>query len=114
MTDLIKRAAECECPPNMGCNVSSDHCRCELIEDMVNRIETLEAALLEEKDSAARYDCVVDVLSGRIKTLEAALREIAATSKIMAKGEDMETALKVMLSSHRNTAIAALAGEKKE
>lgn len=48
----------------------------------------------------------------RIEALEAALREIAATSKIMAKGEDMETALKVMLSSHRNTAIAALAGEK--
>lgn len=50
MIDLIKRAAECECPPNMGCNVPSDHCRCELIEDMVNRIETLETALRQFAD----------------------------------------------------------------
>ena len=47
----------------------------------------------------------------RIEQLEAALREIAAASKIIAKGENMETALKVMLASHHKIARAAL-GEK--
>ena len=48
-----------------------------------------------------------------IDHLESALREIAAASKIIAKGEDMETALKVMLASYQNIARAAL-GEKKD
>jgi hypothetical protein len=48
-----------------------------------------------------------------IEKLEAALREIAAPSKVVARGEDMILALKVLLSSHRETARAAL-GEKKD
>ena len=48
----------------------------------------------------------------RIKILESALREIAAASKIIAKGEDMETALKVMLASYQNIARKALEGGK--
>ena len=46
-----------------------------------------------------------------IKKLRAALREIAAVSKIVAKGEDMEKALMITLASHVKIARAAL-GEK--
>lgn len=52
----------------------------------------------------------LDIVGYRVrnKQLEAALREIAAASKIIAKGEDMETALKVMLASYQNIARKAL------
>ena len=42
-----------------------------------------------------------------------ALQEIAAASKIVAKGYEMETALKVMIASYRETALKAL-GEKSD
>lgn len=66
MTDLVKRLRD----------VQENWPWCEIELEAADRIETLEAALLEEKDSAARYDCVVDVLSERIKTLEAALQSL--------------------------------------
>ena len=44
----------------------------------------------------------------RIEKLEAALREIAAASKVIAKAEDMAQALVVVLTSHRKIALAAL------
>jgi hypothetical protein len=75
--------------------------------DLVKRLH--KRAFVESK-------VVADELTeaaNRIKALEAALREIAASTKIIAKGEDMETALKVMLSSHQKTARSAL-GEKKD
>lgn len=107
MTDLVKRAAECECPPNMGCNVPSDHCRCELIEDMVNRIETLEAAL-----RAAYDDCLDAVNKNKTDffTQLGAFRKIeysTSTAKdfMVAMAEDIECEIK---------ARAVLAGEKKE
>lgn len=75
--------------------------------DLVDRLRK------EDPECGLRHSIAMEA-ADRIETLETALREIAAPSKIMAKGEDMETALNVMLSSHRNTAIAALAGEKKK
>ena len=47
----------------------------------------------------------------RIEALEAALRAIAAASKVIVKAEDMAQALVVVLTSHRKIALAAL--EKK-
>ena len=44
----------------------------------------------------------------RIEKLEAALREIAAASKVIVKAEDMAQALVVVLTSHRKIALAAL------
>ena len=47
----------------------------------------------------------------RIEKLEAALREIAAASKVIVKAEDMAQALVVVLTSHRKIALAALEGK---
>ena len=44
----------------------------------------------------------------RIEKLGAALREIAAASKVIVKAEDMAQALVVVLTSHRKIALAAL------
>ena len=71
------------------------------------------ANLKPEGRIVCRWDCQYESLSKRNKQLETALHEIAAASKIIAKGEDMETALKVMLASYQNIARAAL-GEKKD
>jgi len=47
-----------------------------------------------------------------IERLREALRKIAAASKIIAKGKDMELALQLLLTSHRQTALKALGKEE--
>ena len=51
---------------------------------------------------------LMDAAADRIEKLEAALREIAAASKVIVKAEDMAQALVVVLTSHRKIALAAL------
>ena len=51
---------------------------------------------------------LMDAAADRIEKLEAALREIAAASKVIVKAEDMVQALVVVLTSHRKIALAAL------
>jgi hypothetical protein len=60
---------------------------------------------IREAEAGLNNACV------EIKKLRAALREIAAVSKIVAKGEDMEKALMITLASHCKIARTAL-GEK--
>ena len=54
---------------------------------------------------------LMDAAADRIEKLEAALREIAAASKVIAKNEDMALALIALLTSHRKIALAALEGK---
>ena len=75
-----------------------------LIDIIRQRIANSEPCFIYEDEAL--------MLIARIEQLEAALREIAAASKIIAKGEDMETALKVMLASYQNIARKALEGGK--
>jgi len=63
--------------------------------------ETFYNPLKSELNEAASY----------IEKLEAALREISAASKVVAKSEDIVLSLIVLLSSHREIAIAALEGK---
>ncbi|CAB5170082.1 hypothetical protein UFOVP155_2 [uncultured Caudovirales phage] len=79
------------------------------MDDLVKRLRSPEVFI----DTGGMISPVAYQAADRIEQLEAALREIAAASKIIAKGEDMETALKVMLASYQNIARAAL-GEKKD
>ena len=65
-----------------------------MTDDLVKRLREL----------AGRYDEAAE----RIEKLEAALREIAAASKVIVKAEDMAQALVVVLTSHRKIALAAL------
>ena len=53
------------------------------------------------------YNCAVH----EIERLREALRVIAASSKVIAKGEDMTTAMQLLLTSHRETAYKALESE---
>jgi hypothetical protein len=51
------------------------------------------------------------MVGDHIEKLEAALREIASVSKVIAKNEDMAEALMVLLSSYRKIALDALEGK---
>jgi hypothetical protein len=82
------------------------------MDDLVKRVRSI--GIGSELGATTRDRTTAQKAADRIEALEAALREIAAPSKIMAKGGDMEKALVTLLSSHHKIANAALEGEKKD
>ena len=69
--------------------------------------DNLVERLREKAFRIETYELLEDA-ADRIEKLEAALREIAAASKVIVKAEDMAQALVVVLTSHRKIALAAL------
>ena len=69
--------------------------------------DNLVERLREKAFRTETYELLEDA-ADRIEKLEAALREIAAASKVIVKAEDMAQALVVVLTSHRKIALAAL------
>jgi len=63
---------------------------------------------LREKAFRTETFALLEEAADRIEKLEAALREIAAASKVIVKAENMAQALVVVLTSHRKIALAAL------
>ena len=61
--------------------------------------------------STVKITVVSVEVDARIEKLEAALREIASASKVVARKEDMAEALAVLFSSHRRIALTALEGK---
>ena len=75
---------------------------------MSSRYDVIRPDTLEEMRRAGH----IAKLEARIEKLEAALREIASASKVVARKEDMAEALAVLFSSHKRIALTAL--EEKE
>ena len=69
--------------------------------------DNLVERLREKAFRTETYE-LLEEAADRIEKLEAALREIAAASKVIVKAEDMAQALVVVLTSHRKIALAAL------
>ena len=100
----------------------------ELLDEAADRIEKLEEALncnLPDYDpkigiverlrqlgnwrvDGTKSSPIYNKSADHIEKLEAALREIAAASKVIVKAENITQALVVMLTSHRKIALAAL------
>ena len=78
-----------------------------MTDDLVKRLREVGGM---SDDGATRWYINPDgpEAADRIEKLEAALREIAAASKVIVKAEDMAQALVVVLTSHRKIALAAL------
>ena len=109
---------------------ADDVCRCgtSVCLEAADRIEELEAALncnLPDYDpkigiverlrqlgnwrvDGTKSSPIYNKSADHIEKLEAALREIAAASKVIVKAENITQALVVMLTSHRKIALAAL------
>ena len=71
---------------------------------IVERLRQLGNWRVDGTKSSPIYNKSAD----HIEKLEAALREIAAASKVIVKAENMAQALVVVLTSHRKIALAAL------
>ena len=81
--------------------------RDNMTDDLVKRLREVGGM---SDDGATRWYINPDgpEAADRIEKLEAALREIAAASKVIVKAENMAQALVVVLTSHRKIALAAL------
>ena len=69
--------------------------------------DNLVERLREKAFRTETYELLEDA-ADRIEKLEAALREIASASKVVARNENIAEALAVLLASHRKIARKAL------
>ena len=72
--------------------------------------DNLVERLREKAFRTETYELLEDA-ADRIEKLEAALREIASASKVVARNENIAEALAVLLASHRKIARKALEGK---
>ena len=81
--------------------------RDNMTDDLVKRLREVGGM---SDDGATRWYINPDgpEAADRIEKLEAALREIAAASKVIVKAENMAQALVAVLTSHRKISLAAL------
>ena len=81
-----------------------------MTDDLVKRLRAIdEDIILRRFDPEMSFDgMTAHEAADRIEKLEAALREIASASKVVARNENIAEALAVLLASHRKIARKAL------